>query len=123
MSTTTQMDELLDLERSAWKALSTSGDEAAAFYSETLASKVLMLLPMGMVIDDREQVIDSMHGDPWTSYELSDERVVALGDGGAVVAYSAHATRGDSDYRALINSTYVREEGAWRLALHQQTPF
>jgi hypothetical protein len=121
--TTTQTDELLDLERSAWKALSTSGDEAAAFFSAMLADDVLMLLPTGMVIDDRDQVIDSMHGDPWTSYELSDERVVPLGENGAVVAYSAHAQRGDNDYRALVNSTYVRQGGAWRLTLHQQTPF
>lgn len=121
--TTTITDELLTIERSAWRALSTSGDEAAAFYSGTLAEDVLMLLPGGLVIDERAQVIDSMHGEPWTSFELSDERVVPLGADSAVVAYSARAQRGDNDYRALINSTYVRGTDGWRLVLHQQTPF
>ena len=58
-----------------------------------------------MVIDDRAQVVNSMKGADWDSFELSDTRV-----------------RGDNDYDALLNSTYIREDGAWRLALHQQTP-
>jgi hypothetical protein len=32
------------------------------------------------------------------------------------------ATREGTDYEAVFNSTYVREDGGWRLALHQQTP-
>jgi len=42
-------DDLLDLERAAWDALSADGNAAAAFYGEVLASKVLMLLPGGLV--------------------------------------------------------------------------
>ena len=53
---------------------------------------------------------------------LSDERVLPLGDDAAVVAYRATATRDDVTYTALFNSTYVREAGEWRLAVHQQTP-
>ena len=118
----TPTTDLIDLERSAWEALSTSGDAAASFYGEHLARDVLMLLPGGMVIDDREQVIQSMNGDPWESFELEDERVVPLGEDGAIVAYRARAKRGDMDYEALFNSTWVREDGDWRLAVHQQTP-
>jgi hypothetical protein len=29
---------------------------------------------------------------------------------------------GGEPYSALFNSTYVREDGVWRLAIHQQTP-
>src|SRR5690606_38907553 len=114
-------DELLDLERQAWEALSTDG-AAAAFYEQVLAEDVLMLLPGGMVIDDRATVIDSMGGDPWSSFELAEERVLVLGDDCAVVAYRGRARRGDFEYSALFNSTYVRRDAAWRLALHQQTP-
>ncbi len=70
--------ELIDLERSAWKALSTSGDAAAEFYDGVLAKDVLMLLPGGMTIDDRATVVDSMKQADWTSFELSDERVLDL---------------------------------------------
>jgi len=115
-------DDLLALERSAWEALSTSGDAAAEFFERVLAEEVLMLLPGGMVIDRRDDVIDAMRGEPWTSFELSDERVLDLGSSSAVVAYEATARRGDDAYTALFNSTYVREGDSWRLALHQQTP-
>jgi Domain of unknown function (DUF4440) len=114
--------DLIELEHSAWQALSSSGDAASKFYEDTLASRVLMLLPGGMVIDDRNQVIDSMRGDPWDEFELADERVLPLSDDSAVVAYRGRARRGDMNYEALFNSTYVRENGSWRLALHQQTP-
>ncbi len=115
-------DDLIALERSAWEALSSSGDAAAEFYERVLADEVLMLLPGGMVIDSRDDVINAMRGEPWSSFELSDERVVDLGPASAVVAYKATARRGDDDYTALFNSTYVRDGDTWRLALHQQTP-
>jgi hypothetical protein len=114
--------ELVELERAGWEALSTSADAAANFYREALASRVLMLLPGGMVIDDRRQAIEAMRGAPWDSFELTGERVLVLGDAAAAVTYVAVARRGDQDYTALFNSTYVREEDRWRLALHQQTP-
>jgi hypothetical protein len=71
-------DEFIELERAAWQALSTSRERAAEFYDAILANDVLMLLPGGLVIDDREQLIDPMRGAPWTSFELSHERVLAL---------------------------------------------
>lgn len=113
---------LFELEHAAWEALSTSGDAATAFYKEVLADEVLVLLPGGLVIDDRARVIDSMSGDPWEHYELSDERVLTLGAGAAVITYRVSARRGDTRYAALLSSTYVRDREEWRLVLHQQTP-
>ena len=117
------VEELLQLEREGWEALSTSGSAAGRFYAENLAADVLMLLPGGMILDDRKAVIESMGGAPWTSFELADERVIELGEGFAVVAYRATAQReGGEPYSALFNSTYIREDSAWRLAVDQQTP-
>ena len=113
---------LLSLERAGWDALSTSGEAAAEFFGRILASNVLMLLPGGIVIDDRQQAIEAMRGTPWSTFELVDERIVELGDGVAVVAYRASARRVEGEYTALFNSTYVREDGTWHLVLHQQTP-
>lgn len=114
--------DLVELEREAWRALCTDGDTAATYYEAVLAEDVLVLLPGGLVVDDRQQVVDSMRGAPWDEFELTDERVLELNSQTSVVAYRAKARRGDHDYEALLNSTYVRENGAWRLALHQQTP-
>ena len=118
----TASNDLIELEHSAWEALSSSGEAAAAFYEENLARDVIVLLPGGMVIDDRAQVVDSMKGASWDSFDLEGERVIQLGHDTAVEAYPATAKRGDNDYEALFNSTYVREDGDWRLAVHQQTP-
>lgn len=118
----TRDDDLINLERDAWRALSTGGDAAADHYATVLADDVLMLLPGGLVVDDRQQVVDSMRGAPWDEFHLSDERVLWLGDDHAVVAYRGRARRGDHDYEALFNSTYSRRNGSWQLALHQQTP-
>jgi hypothetical protein len=116
------VDELLELEREGWRALSTDGVAAAAHYERILADDVLVMLPGGLVIDDRERVVDSMSGDPWESFELSGERVLPLDADAAVVAYQATARRADATYIGLFNSTYIRDGDSWRLALHQQTP-
>jgi hypothetical protein len=115
-------DDLLELERRAWEALATGGEAAATHYDTVLAPDVLMLLPGGLVIDDRRKVVESMRGAPWDEFRLTDERVLELDENTAVVAYRATARRGEHDYEALFNSTYVRREGRWRVALHQQTP-
>jgi hypothetical protein len=101
-------DELLCLERAGWEALSTSAEAAVRYYRDVLASSVLMLLPGGLVVDDRAQVIESMQGPPWDGFELSNERVLTLGEGAAVVAYRGSARRGAQVYEALFSSTYVR---------------
>jgi hypothetical protein len=118
----TAPQELVRLERQVWRALCTGGRMAADLLEDVLAEHVLMLLPGGLVIDDRRSAIDSMGGAPWDDFEITDERVVELGPGAAVVTYRASARRADQHYEALFNSTYLREHGHWRLALHQQTP-
>lgn len=114
--------DLLDVEHQALDAMSSSAEAATAFYKEVLAREVLMLFPGGMVIEDRSDVISSMGGPPWDGFEISDERVLELGDAVAAVIYRATAKRGEAEYTALFNSTYIREDGMWKLALHQQTP-
>ena len=40
----------------------------------------------------------------------------------AILTYRARAVRGDTErYQALVSSVYVRRDGAWKLAFHQQT--
>jgi len=48
--------------------------------------------------------------------------VIDLTPNSAVVAYRASASRDGVDYHALFNSTYVRQDGSWKLRVHQQTP-
>ncbi len=98
------VDELTDLERPGWEALSTEG-AAGPFYDEVLVDEPLMLLPGGMVLDDRQVIVDSMSGAPWESYDLEEPlRVVPLGKDAAVVGYGATATRGEVEVSSLFTA-------------------
>ncbi|WNB85542.1 DUF4440 domain-containing protein [Cellulomonas sp. ATA003] len=114
--------DVVTLERAGWEALSTGPAEATAFYDAVLAATAVMLLPGGLVLTDRAQVIASMSGPPWSSHRLSDVTVLEPAPGTALVHYAARATRGDVEYAALCASLYVRQHGTWRLVSHQQTP-
>jgi hypothetical protein len=52
-----------------------------------------MLLPGGMVLDDRETIVQSMSGQPWSSYELQDLRVLQPTEDTGVVTYGVVARR------------------------------
>ncbi|MEV7230568.1 MULTISPECIES: nuclear transport factor 2 family protein [Polymorphospora] len=116
-------DELFELEEQGWRALSSTPGEAAAFYGRVLDDEVVMLLPGGLVIDDRAAAIEAMSGQPWSSYRLEEVRVRRPTPDTALVAYGVVAVRvGAAEYSALVGSGYARREAGWRLTFHQQTP-
>jgi Domain of unknown function (DUF4440) len=115
--------ELADLEEQGWQALSSSGAAAAEFYRHVLDETVAMLLPGGLMLDDRVTIIKSMSAQPWSSYQLQDLRVLEPAPDMGIVVYQASAQRDDvSPYSALMSSLYVRRADGWKLAMHQQTP-
>src|SRR5689334_6793893 len=97
-------DEPITLERQGWSALSTSGDAARAFYERVLDEHPMMLLPGGMVLDDRATIVESMSGTPWSRYTLEDERCLQPAADTAVVTYGAIAERDGTSYTALMSS-------------------
>ncbi|MEU4245693.1 nuclear transport factor 2 family protein [Actinoplanes sp. NPDC026619] len=116
-------EELTVLEQRGWRALASDPATAEAFYRQVLDDAVVMVLPGGMVLDEREAILQSMAGAPWTSFELSDWRVMHPTQDTAVITYRADARRAANDpYSALISSFYVRRRDGWKLAFHQQTP-
>ena len=111
-----------ELERQGWQALSTGPEQATAFYREVLDDEVRMLFPGGLMLTDREQVIESMGGPPWDSHELSEVSVVQPHPDVAVITYRVAAERGGAAYSALAASLYVRRDSRWRMVSHQHTP-
>lgn len=115
------LPDLLELERRGWDALcaSTGGEH----YGRLMTADGVMVLVNGMVLD-RDGVAASFDGaPPWSSYDLSEPRLVELGEDSAGLVYRATATR-DSDptpFEALMTSVYRLVDGQWRLALYQQT--
>lgn len=110
-------EELLELEEGFWHA---AGD--GNYYMKHMAPGGLCVLPNG-VLDKDTTVSAITDAEPWQTFELSDVRVLDLGDDEAALCYRADASRGDGDgYTALISSVYTRFHGEWMLSLHQQTP-
>lgn len=111
-----------ELERLGWRALSTDPASATAFYREVLDDDVRMLFPGGLLLADREQVIESMGGPPWDSHELTGLDVLHPRPDTAVVSYRVEAQRAGQLYSALVASVYVRRGERWRMVSHQHTP-
>src|SRR3954468_12877364 len=100
--------DLIDLEERGWHALADSAEAATHFYRRTLDERVVMLLPGGLRLDDREAIAASMGGQPWGSYELEATEVVEVVPGTGLVTYGVVARRDDSPaYSALVSSLYV----------------
>ena len=116
-------NDVTALERQGWEALATGGDAALDFYRKVLDEGAVMLLPGGMVLSGRDQVLATMGAAPWREFALDDVRASRPTEDTALVHYGVRAQRdGAAEYSALMSSLYVRRPGGWRLAFHQQTP-
>jgi len=67
-------NELVELETAGWHALSTGPAEATAFYARVLAREPVVMLTNGLRITDRQQIIESMGGPPWSAFEVIEPR-------------------------------------------------
>jgi hypothetical protein len=104
-------------------ALASTGVQAADFYGRILDRDPVMVLPGGVVLDSRPVMVESMSGQPWSSYQLEDMRELRPTDDVGVVTYGVTACRsGSDDYSALMSSMYVLRDDGWKLAFHQQSP-
>jgi hypothetical protein len=116
------MDELIELERAGWASLCDgTGD---VFYGQTMTSDAVMVLANGSVMTRDEVVAALGQAPPWASYEMADVRVVPIGEDSAALVYvgTGHRDGDDPPFVAVMSSIYVKRDGAWKLALYQQTP-
>jgi hypothetical protein len=116
------LQELIELERRGWVALTEGEDATRRFYEAVLDQEVMMLFPGGSMMTNRAEIIRSMGGPPWAWYRMKDTRTLALGKDAGMVAYRARALRrGGRVYSALVSSVYVRRGSKWKMVFHQQT--
>jgi hypothetical protein len=114
------IDELEELEREGWRAL--SGPDGAAFYRDVMADDGVMVFP-GVVMDKPATLEIMASVAPWVTFDLMDVRVIRVSPDCGMIVYRAEAQRtGEATYRAEMTSVYARRDGSWRLVLHQQSP-
>jgi hypothetical protein len=109
------VEELLEIERAL---ASGGGDE----YREHLADDAVVIVPAQTL--DKQETVDAMDRSPgWDEVEISEPEIREVGEGGAVLTYRFLGRRsGDHAYGALMSSAYSKDDGSWKLVLHQQTP-
>jgi hypothetical protein len=111
---------LASLEDQAWQALSRG--TGADFYQRNLAPQALMIFPFGVLT--REAALEAMRAaPPWATYRIEDAQAIALTDASAILTYFARAQRaGQEPYAARMTTVFVKHDGVWKTAFHQQTP-
>ncbi|WP_048649068.1 nuclear transport factor 2 family protein [Nitratireductor soli] len=110
------MTDLWSMEQRLWT------DGVAAF-AELMAKDCVMVFgPMGIM--RRGDVVESLRQAPrWSTASMSSRFEKTYGQATVVLAYHARAQKEDGDtYEAVCTSTYIDEDGHWRMAQHQQTP-
>jgi hypothetical protein len=112
-------NELIQIERRGWEALCSA--DAGAYYRQHMTEEALMAFPFGVM--DRQAALNAMaDAEPWSRYEIVNPQVVPLGPDSGVVVYSVTAQRaGQPPFSAVLSSTFVRRDGEWKLAFHQQS--
>jgi sporulation protein YlmC with PRC-barrel domain len=121
-TTRVDVDEPLALEQAGWRALSSDPETATRFYEAVLDERAVMLLPGGLILTDRDDMVRSMGDRPWESYELGPTDELRPMADMTVLWYTVHARRaGSPPYSALVSTTYVRRPDGWRVVAHQQT--
>jgi hypothetical protein len=111
-------EKLCELEKQYW-----TGD--SEFYENNLTEDSLMVFAEPVGVLTKEQAVETIAGSQrWVKVDFNESRIVLLTDSVAVLTYKSAAQRqGDNTtYRANASSVYVWKGGAWKLALHQQTP-
>ena len=109
------LDELCDCERGFWL-------NGVPHYERHLAPDARMVFPEPAGVLDAMQIMEGLEGAPrWESVDFDAQQAIQTGDT-AVLTYRATGHRaGEAPYRVLCSSTYVRQDGDWKMLMHQHT--
>ena len=93
-------------------------------YRTLIDDKCVMALPSAPHIFDATAAIDAVASTPrWSTVEFAEQRVERPEEGLIVIAYRAHARRGDEAYEAYCTTTIRRRAHEdWLVVQHSQLP-
>jgi uncharacterized protein (TIGR02246 family) len=112
---------LIEVERKLW-----SND--AAFYRSMLVEEAVLVFP-GTGVIGRDAAVaailkENAEGRRWAEVAFENVRTLPLAKDAVLLTYRAAARweHEEAAETALASSVYVRRDGSWKLAFHQQTP-
>jgi hypothetical protein len=113
--------QLMEIERKLW-----SND--AVFYQDKLIEEALLVFPEIGVIT-RDMAVDAIlaenaEGRRWAEVQFNEVHRLQLAEDVTLLTYrvAARWEHEKSKSLALASSVYIKRDGVWKLAFHQQTP-
>ena len=116
------LGELLGLEEKMWAA-NRAGD--AGYYATMLRDNAVVVSRYGVM--DRAAILVGIGENriPYVSSTITEPRAIELTPDSALITYHVHveALRDGEPlaFDTLATSVYVRQDGSWRNAFHQQS--
>lgn len=108
--------DLLQLEKGFW----TEDDQ---YYRAHVDDACLLAFSEMAGVHSNQDIADMRGPSNWKNVDLREKGSVELSDEAVLITYEVSAQRKSGQpYRAVVTSGYVKREGAWKMAFHQQTP-
>ena len=117
-------DTIVKLEKAFWQSMV---DKDADKAMPMIADECLITGPMGTMRSDPEDYKRMTEAGDWDldAFEFSDVQVIFPVDDTAIIAYKVHQTGtmkgAEMDLNCADSTTWVRDNGDWKCALHTET--
>jgi hypothetical protein len=114
--------DLKKIEEGFWYAA--GAGKQGAYYREYMAEKGIAVMPEPYPVMTKQDAINMADEvmAPWEDVRIENPRFLPLGAKSVAMVYHGKAMRNGQPYSANITSVYVKDNGSWKLALHQQSP-
>ncbi len=112
-------DEITAIEKGFW----IHADDGSYFTNNIVEGGLSVIEPMGFV--ERDQVAKNPAEAPWRDVEMLDLKIRQVTPDVVILAYHGRGrTDGqDAPYEGSIASTYVRQDGKWKMAISSHQPW
>ena len=109
--------DLLRLEKGFWT-------EGGNYYREHVDDECLLAFSDMAGVHSNEEIAGMNPGaGNWKNVSLDEKGLAHLSDDAVVLTYEVSAQRRSGEpYKALVSTGYVKRDGEWKMAFHQQTP-
>jgi len=112
-------EQILDLEKRFWEAA-----DATAYQEDMTDQAVIVMEPAGFLTKQNAVEMAQQGNTGFTGVRLQDVKTIELNPDCAVIAYHGEGTsRQGKKTRSTVSSTYVRENGQWKLAMTTHQPW